>query len=109
MRTKAYFYILFSLNVCKESRFYQNFGFPGICSRNAEFSHPGFHFLVGKIGTFRNLSHSLIGIDKCSKFQVKSMTGTKVMAKSFCDDLTRDFRKFDGWFQLWPIISDVVV
>ena len=42
----------------------------------------------------------LFGMDYCSKFEVKSMIGAKVMAKSFCEDLTRNFRKFNGWFQL---------
>ena len=53
-----------------------------------------------KSGKFRYFSNSLIGIDYCSKFQVKSMIGTKVMAKSICEDMTRNFRKFVGWFQL---------
>ena len=98
MRTKAYFSILFSLNVC-EKRFF---------SGNTDFSLPELPVVpdvgkirkIRKIGKFRYLSHSLIGMDYCSKFQVKSMISAKVMAKLFWEDLTRNFRKFDGWFQL---------
>ena len=93
MRTNAYFSILFSLNVYKKPKFSKkNMGFPvslpefpdvGKIRKNPEFT------------TFSSYWDSY-----CSKFQVKSMIGTKVMAKSFCEDLTRNFRKVNGWFQL---------
>ena len=92
----------------KSLNFLKNTGFPDFSPETRIFHFRNFRkFRIseksensGKFRKFRYFSNSLIGIDYCSKFQVKSMIGTKVMAKSFCEDMTRNFRKFVGWFQL---------
>ena len=115
MRTEAYFSILFSLHVWKKSIFSKKYGVPGFSSGNTDFSLPELPVVpdVGKIRKIRKNRKIPVFItlsywmDYCSKFKVKSMIGEKVMAKSFCEDLTSIFRKFYGWFQLMANNFDV--
>ena len=55
MRTKAYFSILFSLNVCKKSIFSKKYGVPGFSSGNPDFLLPELPVVpdVGKIRKIR--------------------------------------------------------
>ena len=101
MRTKAYFSILFSLTVYKKPKFSKKYGVPGFFHGNADFSLPEFPD-VGKILKIRKIPVFLkFSYWDRLLFEISSQIndGTKVMAKSFCEDMTRNFRKFVGWFQ----------
>ena len=103
MRTKAYFSILFSLNVCKKTKFFKKYGFPASFSGNPDFSLPELPEIldVGKIRKIRKNYHMLLlGYILVPNFKSNQWLVQKLWPIHFCEDLTRNSRKFDGWFQL---------